>query len=456
VEDLQRRLKVLEYTITDMDGIFGTELDRAVRAFQEDAELEGDGIVGANTLRALDRAEAEAQEPTTSQPPVEVEVEAPPTPQPPAEPEPPGAEPTPPAVSIVGQQPVRDVLIDAIIYAGMELRRGMEKTDEVEVAARDLQRHLRATGYLRAGIDGAFGKGTEDAIRAFQYDLLHNDGTDAQRGEDAPVRVMDYNQGRVTDVTGVPDEGTIACIQDILEDDNFPLLPMSDEPQAANEQIKTIISEITSDQIPMPFLMAIIEQESNFRHFRVPRGRNEDAYIMVGTDKNDKNVPYRITSRGYGVKQYTLFHHPPRQEEVEQFMLNVEGNLQKGIALLREKFDKFVNGPSSTAEDRIAECGDGPLRLCKYPPTDERYLKDCAVCMQEAGPPITIEAKITSFYEGSNGLFNSTQYHKETKLDDVPIRGAIDCDWSYAVRRYNGSGVNSYWYQAKILLKVKV
>jgi len=30
----------------------------------------------------------------------------------------------------------------------------------------------------------------------------------------------------------------------------------------------------------------------------------------------------------------------------------------------------------------------------------------------------------------------------------------IPCDWPYAVRRYNGSGLNSYHYQAKILLNV--
>ena len=48
-----------------------------------------------------------------------------------------------------------------------------------------------------------------------------------------------------------------------------------------------------------------------------------------------------------------------------------------------------------------------------------------------------------------------TQYHKHDRLDDVPERAAIGCDWAYAVRRYNGSGVNSFWYQAELLLKVK-
>ena len=60
VKALQRLLKGLGYTITDVDGIFGRELDGAVRAFQEKAGLQADGIVGSNTYRALDQAEAES------------------------------------------------------------------------------------------------------------------------------------------------------------------------------------------------------------------------------------------------------------------------------------------------------------------------------------------------------------------------------------------------------------
>ena len=193
VKDLQQRLKQLGYEITDVDGFFGSEADKAVRAFQKDAGLSADGIVGSNTYKALDEAEAktepEPQSPVESEPEPEAE-----TTRPTAEPSPP---PAVPAISSIGQQPTRDSLIDAIGYVGLNLRRNMEQTDEVRQASRDLQRHLRALGYLRAGIDGVLGRGTESAIRALQYDLLQNDGTDAYRGEAAPVRVMDYNQGRV-------------------------------------------------------------------------------------------------------------------------------------------------------------------------------------------------------------------------------------------------------------------
>ncbi len=41
-------------------------------------------------------------------------------------------------------------------------------TGASDAQIRDLQRHLRALGSLRQGIDGAFGRGTEGAVRDFQ------------------------------------------------------------------------------------------------------------------------------------------------------------------------------------------------------------------------------------------------------------------------------------------------
>ena len=368
----------------------------------------------------------------------------------------PAAIPPPGAATAIGSQPTRYALLGAMSYAGVELRLGIEQNDETRTAARDLQRHLRALGYLRAGIDGAFGQGTEDAIRALQHDLLHNDGQDEHGGPDAPVRMIDYNRGRIAQVTGVADADTVACIQDILQDPNFVFLPFSESARDANARIHERIAEMTSDQAPIPILLAILEQESNAMHFCMPRGNDEDNYIVVGFDRNDTEAPYRITSRGYGAGQYTLFHHPPRQEEVEQFMLEVNGNLQRAVSLVREKFDRFITGSTSglRSDDRIAEIGEGPLRLCKYDTTDPRYLKNCVACMQEAGT-LTIESGTTPYFEGSNGVFETTQYHRHTRLEDVPVRANAGCDWPYAVRRYNGSGVNSYWYQAEVLLRIK-
>jgi hypothetical protein len=52
--------------------------------------------------------------------------------------------------------------------------------------------------------------------------------------------------------------------------------------------------------VPIPFLLTILQQESDFMHFRVPRRNDEDTFIVVGCDHNDRQVPYRITSRAGG------------------------------------------------------------------------------------------------------------------------------------------------------------
>jgi N-acetyl-anhydromuramyl-L-alanine amidase AmpD len=55
VTNLQKRLVALGYKLPryGADGVFGSETDTAVRAFQRDKKLAVDGIVGANTAHAL-------------------------------------------------------------------------------------------------------------------------------------------------------------------------------------------------------------------------------------------------------------------------------------------------------------------------------------------------------------------------------------------------------------------
>jgi hypothetical protein len=175
---------------------------------------------------------------------------------------------------------------------------------------------------------------------------------------------------------------------------------------------------------------------------------------VIGLDTNS-GLKHIITSRGYGAGQYTLFHHPPQKEEIEDFMLDVGKNLQKAIWELKEKFDHFVSGKTSgtRADDRIAEFGKGPLRQCKYKADDPRFMRDCKQCMVDAGLR-NIKEGVTPFYKGSKHKFFATQYYKSGSYDSVPIRKNIECDWPYAARRYNGSGVNSYHYQARVLRNV--
>ncbi len=336
--------------------------------------------------------------------------------------------------------------------AGLVLEREGGAASDRQI--RDLQRDLRQLGYLRQGIDGSFGSGTERAVRALQHDLLENDGTSQSEDGPAPVRMIDYNRGRITTVTGVCDQALVECLSEILDDAAFPKLPHSDDPVGENQRIAREIAGLTSRQAPVPFLIAILKQESDLKHFHEPPQGDEDTYITIGLDTKPPQVDV-ITSRGYGAGQYTLFHHPPRPGEVSDFMLDVGGNLQRAVRELRSKFDGFINGQTSgtRADDRIAEFGPGPLRLCKYPSDDPRYLTDCTNCAIDAGTQ-EIQAGVTTLHPGTSTTFQPTPNHHETFYSGVPVRSGIGCDWPYAVRRYNGSGMDSYHYQVEVLKRL--
>jgi hypothetical protein len=266
------------------------------------------------------------------------------------------------------------------------------------------------------------------------------------------VAITDYNKGRVNAVTGAVDQNLVACIADMLDDANYPELPASDSPVAANQAALRAVAGMPGGQVPFPFLYGILMQESGCQHFHVPGGADQDNFVTVGLDTNDKANPVRITSRGFGIGQYTLFHHPPTGDEVKRFIADALGNVTMAIKELREKFDQFVVGPADQADDRIHEIGHGPLRICRFAAADSRYMSDCVNCLKEAGSQ-TISTGVTSVYNGSSMTYAHTQYHAGS-YDAVPIRKNIPCDWPYAVRRYNGSGADSYDYQAEVLWKM--
>lgn len=227
---------------------------------------------------------------------------------------------------------------------GLVLKRNGTAATERQI--RDLQGDLRCLGYLRSRIDGKFGEGTEMAVKALQHDLRNNKGDSKQGDGNAPVSIMSYNKGRVADISGIVDQNTAQCLSDMINDPGFPKLPKSVNPRTENTKILEIVRTMKSQPVPVPFLLAILKRESDLKHYHEPAANDEDTYITVGLDKNVEGSNFIITSRGYGVGQYTLFHHPPRREEITDFMEKVEGNINKAVRELREKFDKFVNGSS--------------------------------------------------------------------------------------------------------------
>jgi hypothetical protein len=319
---------------------------------------------------------------------------------------------------------------------------------------RDLQTDLRSLGYAKGPIDGVFGPGTGNAVKALQFDLMNNDGSSSSGDGGAPVAVRNYNNGSVTSLTGIVDQGLAACISAMLADSTFPKLPLSANPAADNQSAIAAVTSMASPPVPIPYLLAILAQESACMHFQVPSGANSDNCVTIGLDRNDKANPAAITSRGFGIGQYTLFHHPPTADEVAGVIADPKKNVQQAVSDLSDKFNNYVNGatPDMQADDRIAEVGTGPLRICQYQPGDPLYMADCANCLANA-TLTNITAGVTPVYSGSQMTYGQTQYHKGS-YQNVSVRANIPCDWPYAVRRYNGSGVNSYDYQAELLLRV--
>src|SRR5262249_16165780 len=81
---------------------------------------------------------------------------------------------------------------------------------ETNSQVRDLQRGLRRLGYLQRGIDGDFSSQTELAVKGLQHDLLHNDGGGSDGN--AAVKMVDFNKGRVSTVTGEVDQNLVECL----------------------------------------------------------------------------------------------------------------------------------------------------------------------------------------------------------------------------------------------------
>jgi peptidoglycan hydrolase-like protein with peptidoglycan-binding domain len=322
-------------------------------------------------------------------------------------------------------------------------------------AVRALQRDLRALGYLRGGIDGDFGANTEAGVRALQNDLLGR-VMPGQTNQAAP-KISSFNKDangapRVTAVTGVADQPFLACLTDIVSSSAIALLPQTQDPGAQNAAALAAIDSYTSAIAPTPFVIAIVYRESGGRHFHVPDGNDEDRFVTVGLDRNDHANPDHITSRGYGIGQYTFFHHPLTETEMAGYVADPVRNIRNTFAELRQKFDSFVVGPTDRADDRLAEHPVLPLRLCKYQPSHPLYMRDCKACALAARKlEIT---RGTPWYPGATGSYAVSDYYKSAEYTGVPDRADFLCDWPYAARRYNGGGNNSYHYQTLILLNL--
>lgn len=120
VKEVQQQLKELGYYRGAVDGNFGEGTETAVKAFQRASGLSVDGAVGPTTYNAMFSSAAVAY-----------------------------ASPTPNATKTPAPSET--------------LRRG-----DSGARVKAVQQRLKELGYYRGSVDGEFGEGTEDAVRAFQ------------------------------------------------------------------------------------------------------------------------------------------------------------------------------------------------------------------------------------------------------------------------------------------------
>jgi putative peptidoglycan binding protein len=325
---------------------------------------------------------------------------------------------------------------------GLVMRAGAANPPELVM---DLQRDLRALGYFPRDIDGDFGPVTTRSIMALQFDLLHNDGSPLRDHADgrAPVAIRDYNRTRVSNVSGELDQNLADCIADLLYDDRFPKLPQSSHADTDNSRALRTAAQIVSSDAPAPFVLAIMKQESQLCHYNV-----RDGFLTLGLDHNDPNEPARITSRGYGIGQYTLFHHPATAAEMRE-LGDPGGNVLCAQKALAEKWKAVQSEPERSAEHPAL----GFPRQCRYRASDtQRRLRACRDCALNVRRINIVQGQ--PFFPASQDGYQPDSDHPVINYTGVPDRADFLCDWAYAVRRYNGAGNRAYLYQVSVLLNL--
>ncbi|MFH1562211.1 MAG: peptidoglycan-binding protein [Nitrospirota bacterium] len=407
IGELQNDLLALKYNLPKYgaDKDFGTETEEAVKRFQQKSGLVENGKVDSNTALAIKKGK-------------KVPVEPPKIETPPAK---------PPISAPIKIEP------DKSLYEPYDAYYLLKPGDSGEHVYR-LQTALKRLGFLGHNdikqVNGNFGKGgyTERAIRALQYDLINK-----------RIRGKDWNQGRIKEVNGIVDQNLALIIKTMLgaSDEEFFKVPYTKDRNEANKKAIQLLDEqenkIISQSVPPTFIKAILKQETGMAHYDV------DGFVYIGCDEVSPLYVYK--SRGWGMGQYTITHHPPTLKEADEFINNPVNNVDKAVKELREKFDRYIvsNSLKQCADERIKIRGKSSLIECKYKKDSPMYIKDCMNCVKNA--------------KREDEYYGELKWHKSTHKN-VPVWSDIPCDWPVAIRRYNGSGPNSYAYRAEVLWQI--
>lgn len=230
---------------------------------------------------------------------------------------------------------------------------------------------------------------------------------------------------------------------------DIPRITKVDNPSEANSKIREIIENKLKSSFPKPLVLAVLEQESNLMWYR------KDGYPTIGLDYNNKVQPYVITSRGLFLSQRTVFDYPFKQEQLNQYD-SVEVDLNFVVDLLNLKYDKFIvsKDPKTNDDLRSSSFGSEDLRGCKYETSDSRYKSDCKNCVW-SGDLRDYKKDRSVLGDKKQWVLKSSQYHKIKQYLQFPDYSKFPCDYLFSIRRYNGSGINSFHYLMRVLKHLK-
>jgi len=250
--------------------------------------------------------------------------------------------------------------------------------------------------------------------------------------------------GNYSAVNDTVTNALVVTMESMVQDPEIGVVYGTKDYEGANSKVELRIKGFSSEEFPQPLMGAILYEETGLRWFR------PDGYPTIGLDFNDKSNPERITSRGFFVSQRTLFKYPVDQSRIDS-MDSLDEDLNFFSRHLENKYKKYIvsSKPSVRDDLRLESFSKSELRGCKYSPDDSKYMIDCKNCVEglkRRDYPLGVRLA-----KGSSWKLRKTRYHKRDGYKNMPDFKEFPCDYLFAIRRYNGGGINSFHYLMQVL-----
>ncbi len=271
------------------------------------------------------------------------------------------------------------------------------------------------------------------AVKSVKHDLVNT-----------PFLESNFNNGKISSVDDRIDLAFVSILEDMRNDSRVGVVYRVGGFDRENSLIRGSLDSFNTEYFPVPLSKAILYEETGLKWYR------KDGYPTVGLDYNDKKISHRITSRGLFLSQRTFFSYPIQQSELDGFN-SLDTDMRFFSSHLRSKYNNFVvsNKVASRDDLRHFSFGGSKLRGCKYDSSDARYMKDCKNCVFSLNKRTYVEGDRLA--KGSGWKFRKTKYHRRDVYKSMPDFKEFPCDYLFAIRRYNGGGINSFHYLMQVL-----